>query len=653
MKKHPERSLSTKIVLSVLLAFILSFLAVFIFIRQTNKAALYTVEREKAQMIADTMAPLLAIDYYLSLKKKANEIISQLKANPNIIALRLEQGGNILDTAGRDTSECLSSGKCFVVQAPLLHPVTGHPFGTLELVYSSAHFIELSHRQTIIFLFALGVMVLLSLLFSFYLKSLLTPLRNIAVALRNYLPESGESLELPQYNNEDEIGRITSALREMNQRVVAYAKLKENMTHYLEEEVKKKTAQLQHQLYTDGLTGYPNRLCMMQDIREAKTGALLIVNIDEFRQINDFYGHDTGDRVLIEVAGILHRFAESFEEMKLYRLTGDEFAMLSAKTVEPDALEALMKQISEHIENVWIHVGEAALGVRVTLGASLNIRRGIEESDIAFKTARLHRKHFLIYDGSLDIAHQYRDNLERTKILKLALEEDRIVPYFQPVFDNASRTVVGYECLMRLIEKDGSVLTPERFLSVAKKARLHTRLTRIMVEKGCRAFASRPESFSINLSVEDMLDQPTIAFMQRMIAEYGVGERIVFEILESEGIENYDEVGRFITTMKHSGCRFAIDDFGSGYSNFEYLLHLDIDSIKIDGSLIRRIDQDVNNRLMVEAIVNIAHRRGLTCIAEYVHNAAVFETVKTLGIARSQGFYLGEPRPTLLDGQHC
>lgn len=647
MKKRLERSLSTKIVLSVLLTFMLSLLAVFIFFRQTNKTALYNVEREKAQLIADTMAPLLAIDYYLSLENKANEIVSQLKANPNILALRLERGGNVLDTAGRDATECLGNGKCFDVRTPLLHPVTGRPFGTLELVYSSAHFIELSHRHTVITFAVVGVMALLSLLFSFYLRSLLTPLHNIATVLRNYSPESGETLTLPAYEDENEIGRITSAFREMDRRVVAYARIKENMAHYLEEEVEKKTAQLQHQLYTDGLTGYPNRTRMMQDIHAANTGVLLIVNIDEFRQINDFYGHAAGDRVLIEVADILHRFAEAGDGMRLYKLTGDEFALFSTETMEPDALETLMKTIGEHLESVWIGVGEAALGIRVTLGASLNIRRGIEEADIAFKTARLHRKPYLIYDGSLDIAHQYRDNLERTRMLKLAVEEDRIVPYYQPVFDNATRNIIGYECLMRLIDKDGSVLTPERFLPVAKKARLHTRLTRIMVEKGCRFFAARPETFSINLSVEDMLDEPTVAFMRRTIAEYGVGDRILFEILESEGIENYDEVGRFITTMKRSGCRFAIDDFGSGYSNFEHLLHLDIDFIKIDGSLIRHIDRDVNSRLIVEAIVNIAQRRGLACVAEYVHDAAVFETVTQLGIARSQGYYLGEPRPTL------
>ena len=290
---------------------------------------------------------------------------------------------------------------------------------------------------------------------------------------------------------------------------------------------------------------------------------------------------------------------------------------------------------------------EAELTIRVTAGITRELYKGMEKADIALKAARSRRKPFLIYDRSLDVEHLYEQNMQWLQRLKSAIDEKRVVPYYQPIFDNTTHTVKSYECLIRLIEKDGSILQPQHFLPISKKARLYHRLTQIMVEESCRYFSGRPESFSVNLSVDDITDEKTVMFIQDKVTQYGVEGQITFEILESEGIENYEEVSEFIHRMKHLGCRFAIDDFGSGYSNFEHLLHLDIDFIKIDGSIIQNLDTDENSLLIVEAIVNIAQKRRLQCIAEFVHNAEVLKIVKGLGIRYAQGFYLGEPKPTI------
>ncbi|MCJ7766629.1 MAG: EAL domain-containing protein, partial [Thiovulaceae bacterium] len=173
--------------------------------------------------------------------------------------------------------------------------------------------------------------------------------------------------------------------------------------------------------------------------------------------------------------------------------------------------------------------------------------------------------------------------------------------------------------------------------------------TSIMVEKSCRHFRDKPDHFSVNLSVDDMIDSDTVSFIKKQITAHNVAGRIIFEILESDGIENYPEIRSFIEEMQELGCQFAIDDFGSGYSNFEHLLQLRIDYIKIDGSLIRNLHTDSSALSIIEAIVLFAHKRKLICIAEFVHNVEVYEIVKELGIERSQGFYLGEPRPDTLD----
>jgi len=168
-----------------------------------------------------------------------------------------------------------------------------------------------------------------------------------------------------------------------------------------------------------------------------------------------------------------------------------------------------------------------------------------------------------------------------------------------------------------------------------------------MIEKSCQYFEHLACDFSINLSVEDVLDEEITEYILLNIEKYNVSKKIIFELLETEGIENYEEVSSFINKMKSLGCRIAIDDFGSGYSNFEYLLQLNIDYIKIDGSLIKNIDFDTNAQIVVETIINFAKKLNILIIAEYVHNEAIYKKVKELNIDRSQGFFLAEPQETV------
>ncbi|MEJ2500580.1 MAG: EAL domain-containing protein [Campylobacterales bacterium] len=644
MELQKTASLQSRVVASVALVFLVIFIVIYLVFRQANQNALYTVEKEKAHLIADTVSPLLAVDLYLGLDGKTDSLIRQLSSNPNILSIKLTEGETVIVDTRKKELGCHDTEECFNVRKSLNHPVTGKPFASLHLVYSSAHFNQLTYRYNIIIIAVLGGLALLSILFSFFLHRSFMPLKAIAAAAHRFEP--GKPLPLPACERRDEIGQIADALREMNGRITDYAKQQEDTAHYLEEEVSKKTAQLQHQLYIDSLTGLPNRTKLMVDIDGNHAGPLLLINIDDFKQINDFYGHIAGDHVLIKLAGALARLCP---EMKLYKLSADEYALLHTETLSRSDIEARVVSVISDIEAMIIVYMEAELGIRVTAGVALGLEKGMEKADIALKAARSQHKSFLIYDESLNMEHQYEQNMQWLRRLKSAIDENRIVPYYQPIYDNETDSVQRYECLIRLLEKDGNVLQPDRFLPVSKKARLYERLTEIMIESCCRHFAARTESFSVNLSVDDILDEPTVLFIQEQIIKHGVGQRIIFEILESEGIENYQEVSAFIKKMKQLGCRFAIDDFGSGYSNFEHLLHLDIDYIKIDGSLIRNLDSDVNSLLIVEAIVNIAQKRELACIAEYVHNRTVMELVKRLGIRYAQGFYLGEPRPEVLE----
>jgi len=164
-----------------------------------------------------------------------------------------------------------------------------------------------------------------------------------------------------------------------------------------------------------------------------------------------------------------------------------------------------------------------------------------------------------------------------------------------------------------------------------------------MVRQTFEFFLDKDDDFSLNICLQDILNEKTIHYIYSLLEKYQVGNQVIFEFLETEKIENYPQVEGFIEKIRSFGCRIAVDDFGSGYANFDYLIRLDFDYLKIDSSLIKNICTDENSRIMVEAIVGFSRKLGLKTIAEYVHSEDVFEKVRSLGIDYSQGYYIGKP----------
>jgi EAL domain-containing protein (putative c-di-GMP-specific phosphodiesterase class I) len=180
-------------------------------------------------------------------------------------------------------------------------------------------------------------------------------------------------------------------------------------------------------------------------------------------------------------------------------------------------------------------------------------------------------------------------------------------------------------------------------------SKIYPELSRRIIEKTAGAMRTERREVSVNVSLEDILHPDVRAVIDRVTSENGLGRRMVFELLESEGIENYDEVSRFIELMKEKGSKIAIDDFGAGYSNFEHILRLRVDYLKLDSSLIKPIATDANARCIVETIVSFARRLGIQTIAEFVHNEAVQEIVRAIGVSHSQGYFIGKPGPECAD----
>ncbi|WP_457596447.1 EAL domain-containing protein [Hydrogenimonas sp.] len=462
-----------------------------------------------------------------------------------------------------------------------------------------------------------------------------------------------ESIESIVYRNIFKMVAITLAflavfyflLKKIFAKEEEYTRKLERDVRQKTEEIRKKSDELEHRFYHDPLTGLPNRNALIRDLERRNGGTLILLNIDGFNEINDFYGHDTGDALIAQLAKLLRELCHK-EGKRLYRMPSDEFAVSIPQKLSPETLKKQLEKLTSAIKSQDFSIEEGTtIHLRVAVGASTSGPDLLITADMALKRAKAEHKESLVYNDTIDLSAHYKKNLEWAERLKAALEEDRVVPYFQPIVDPGKGTTFIYEALIRIVGRDGTVHTPYEFLDIAKRTRYYPELTRRMTDKVVEAAARLPHHFSLNISYLDIVNKETMAYIIRRIGEAGIEERMHFEILESEGIERYDDVFGCLRRLKELGCRISLDDFGSGYSNFEHILKLDVDTLKIDGSLIRNIHNDIGSQIIVETIVDFADKLGIGTCAEFVASEEVFETVKDLGVNYVQGYYLGEPKP--------
>ncbi|EQB40663.1 diguanylate cyclase [Sulfurimonas hongkongensis] len=399
---------------------------------------------------------------------------------------------------------------------------------------------------------------------------------------------------------------------------------------------------------TDPLTKLGNRNALKEESAKAKNLSLILANIDSFSQINDFYGHELGDEVLVEFAKKLRELCEANQNLKIYRVSGDEFAIL-ARDMKAHSVVQKAQDIVKFIDSHIYEVQGETIELSATLSISFEEKDNLHvTADMALKIARREAKDLIVYDKSMSLDDEYENNMLWTKRIKDAIKNDRIILYFQSIVDNNTLKTNKYESLIRLVDEHGNVITPYFFLEIAKKAKLYKQLTKIVVQKSFENFRENDFDFSINLSIDDILDKEISEYILEMLAIYNISDRVIFEIVESESIENFYEIQKFIKNVKLLGCRIAIDDFGTGYSNFEYLMRLEADFIKIDGTIIKEIVHNKNSEIITKVIIDFAKRMNIEIIAEYVENEKVFKKVKELGIENSQGYYFSEPKPTLM-----
>lgn len=417
------------------------------------------------------------------------------------------------------------------------------------------------------------------------------------------------------------------------------------------EELEKRVKELEDRYYHDQLTGLPNRVKLMEDLEIEKPNGLLMIDIKGFSTINDFYGMKVGDKVLQAITKFLLSLVD--EDRKFYKIGADQFIYLEqGESIKYHHFtEEKVKQMMYTIENTPIKVKLAEdNSIDINIYVSCALVSGIEDdnllelADMTLHYAKDTRQPFLQYSPELKLTEKFEKDIAGVKMVKEALEEDRLIAYYQPIIKSYGNS---YECLVRIRDGD-RVISPFFFLDAVAKTKYYAQLTQRMIEKSFQYFQDKKDvTFSINLSFDDIENQEIIMFITKKMQEYDVADRLILEILESENISDFHKIRDFIKNMQLLGVQIAIDDFGSGYSNFTYLLELKPDYIKIDGSLIKDICHVEESYILVRTITNLAHELGIKVVAEYIENEEIYNKAKRLYIDGYQGYFLGAPNSTM------
>ena len=425
------------------------------------------------------------------------------------------------------------------------------------------------------------------------------------------------------------------------------------------------TQRVEHLALHDALTDLPNRHSLSRTIELAlqsgEVGALLFLDVDHFRYINDNFGHRTGDQLIVGVGSALRDMMRSVSG-ELFRLGGDEFAIhlpaalrREAVGVAETALDAIRRYRFRASDDKVISNLSISIGIALYPFHGNDLPALLSNVDIAMYQAKdLGRNRHVLFDQSPDSLRSTHKRIHWAKKLRDALEEDRLVLFHQPVVRLNDQKPVHYEILVRIRDNDGNYILPDNFVELAESLgliqeidlRVIEKLLAFMIETGQQGKKVR---YFVNLSRVSISDQRWIRRFLALLQASGVNpSQLVFEITETAAMSEIDVTLTFIRRLKDMGCRFALDDFGAGFSSFYYLKRFEVDYLKIDGSFIRDLATDEGSRIFVKALNDVARGLEKQVIAEWVETPRVLNLLLEMGIQFGQGYLFR--RPTLLEG---
>jgi len=424
--------------------------------------------------------------------------------------------------------------------------------------------------------------------------------------------------------------------------------------------------ELTYQAQHDTLTGLHNRSYFQSELervisRIARSGAecaLLYLDLDQFKYVNDTLGHAAGDRLLKECTDLLRK--NTREGDLLARFGGDEFTILLYQ-IEHEHVMPVAENIRRMFEHYCFMDSGRSINVTCSIGLTM-ITSDTESADVALSHADLacniskSQGRNCVHEYSQDDSAQnsMAEDMGWVALVKDALHNDRFELLYQPIVKVSTQDISGYEVLLRLPTEDGQSIKPGGFIPAAERFGLVHNIDRWAVSRSMEYLSQLHSQnvhtqFSINLSGRAVDDAELLKMIKSILNDTGLNPAsLLFEITETAAIANMRAARKFIGQLKDLGCRMALDDFGSGFCSFTYLKHLPVDSLKIDGSFVQGLASAKVDQAMVQSMNQVAHALGKTTIAEFVENQETLRLLQLYGVDYAQGHFIGKPRSFLL-----
>lgn len=407
-------------------------------------------------------------------------------------------------------------------------------------------------------------------------------------------------------------------------------------------------------IFTDPLTNTFNRnyLQEISSMINLSHYSIAMIDLDKFKIINDTYGHKAGDYVLTQTTKI---FKKSLRDSDiLIRYGGEEFLLLVNNRDKDSSAFRVCERIKENVSKEHFVYDHHEIQVRVSIGLHMhpalekNMQEAIKIADKMLYLAKKNgRDRIICYDEkSLNDSNSLHKDIS---FVKHALEDDRIVCHYQPIYCKNSKEIFKYEALVRIVDKDNTIVPPMQFLPQIQHTNIHYKLTQRVLMIIFNKFKDNKELVSINMNFSDLI-HPDIenTIVETLTNNQDLASRITFEILESDEIDNIELFKEKIKLIHSLKSKVSIDDFGSGYSNFKTTIDIEANYLKIDGSLIKNIDTNEKDFKVVESIIHFAQQAGMHTVAEYVHSKEVFEKLLELNLDYMQGYYISKPHAELV-----
>jgi c-di-GMP phosphodiesterase len=387
---------------------------------------------------------------------------------------------------------------------------------------------------------------------------------------------------------------------------------------------------------TDSLTKLKNRNAFLtHDEYEYKYVVLL--NIIDFSVFNKYLGFKKADKLLIQVSNQLQDIIKENTNQALFRIYGDEFAFYC----NDNNIHEVLKKIKLKFEEKNFTLDKYKFTIHLNISYSDTAPKYLTAlSALRFTRNSIHKSIYK-YTEDNDLES---DSLKMLQILEKGFKEKKVIPVYQAIYDNKSKSIYKYESLVRIKQKE-NLISPWEFIDVAKKFKIYHKITKNIIQQTFEDFENITDEFSINLSYIDIININTNKYIFKMLSLYpDVAKRLTIEFLETENIENYEFLLEFTQKVREFGTKIALDDFGTGYSNWNNILKLKPDYIKIDGSLIQNLINNQANINLIKLIVEFAKINNIKTIAEFVDNEKLAELITQLGIDYSQGYLYAEPK---------